>query len=138
MPPPGVIVQHLREGKLLGAYYDMRNDLDEFRTNQFLKEEFLRIWEIRKNEVVQKVETWSELPIEERIDHKKLAAMETTLRKLRRNSFSEEKRTARIKELTKQVPTFKQKLQQDIEQAREAIQREAQLEGLTFSDIQFE
>ena len=52
LPPPGVIVQYLRDGKLLDAYYDMRNDLGEVDTKQFLIAHLSRIWETRKSNVI--------------------------------------------------------------------------------------
>jgi hypothetical protein len=137
LPPPGVIVQHLRDGKLLDAYYDMRNDLEKLDTKQFLIDNFSRIWETRKGNVTEEVEAWAELPLEERIDFGKLDTIEASLRKLRKNKFSENSRAERIQGLTKHVPSFERKLQEELEIARKEIQREAISEGLSLSDIQF-
>lgn len=137
LPPPGVIVKYLQDGKELDAYYDMRNALDDSKTKEFLIEHFTKIWESRKSNVVDEVSAWSEIPIEERIDFDKLHAMEKTLRNLRKDKFSEENRKARVQTLTKEVPSYEQKLKQELAKARTQIEEEAASEGLASSDILF-
>ena len=130
LPTPGEIVNSLRNGYIPQAYYEVRDEKNEADELIFLKRNFMDIWKKRRAEIETQVREWTELPPESRINFDKFEAMERTLKKLRKDKYSEEGISKRLQGLIQEIPSFEEKLESELDEARKQIIGEAYDEGL--------
>ena len=127
-----LIVDSLKKGWLPDAYYDLEAE-QEKRAEKATRERLLAAeYQERVEEARAEAEAWSSLPPDKRINFGFLDLWEANFRRRKNRNPTEGERQAKVAGMVANLPTSKQRLEQELRDIRQELKRKATEQGIRF------